>query len=341
MEILNQWTVTKLPNLTHSEPVSMGGMGLRSAETNCSVAYVTSQILTEHMVAGLLGLDEVELETEEAMVHLDYLLGEERPQLLSEESLGGETQCTLSHKMDEFIQSQPFWKCDRAERESPCTLCPAPPLRGLTEPGTLSLPQDSPQAWGVQGVLPVSTLQSPLQSSWPLPSLRSWQWRSRQPRHPLCLLKWKNCPSQRLQGLRLLPGQVRKELRDLIPSRGDKPADMHAGMVKTDPSLGPSLWLCIECSYTSKNIAMFMNTLRPAMLALLATFAASVIRPAPLEMPSEYITYVTILMNTGGYTCFICQNIALPLQVWETIMIGITKVPSYPSNCNEVFCIWF
>ena len=39
----------------------MGGMGLRSAETNCSVAYVTSQILTEHMVAGLLGLDEVEL----------------------------------------------------------------------------------------------------------------------------------------------------------------------------------------------------------------------------------------------------------------------------------------
>ena len=133
------------------------------------------------------------------------------------------------------------------------TDCPAPPLRGLTEPGTLSLPQDSPQAWGVQGVLPVSTLQSPLQSSWPLPSLRSWQWRSRQPRHPLCLLKWKNCPSQRLQGLRLLPGQVRKEVRDLIPSRGDKPADMHAGMVKTDPSLGPSLWLCIECSYTSKN----------------------------------------------------------------------------------------
>ena len=45
----------------------------------------------------------------------------------------------------------------------------------------------------------------------------------------------------------------RKEVRDLIPSRGDKPADMHAGMVKTDPSLGPSLWLCIECSYTSKN----------------------------------------------------------------------------------------
>ena len=86
----------------------MGGMGLRSAETNCSVAYVTSQILTKHMVAGLLALDEVELETEEAMVHLDYLLGEERPQLLSEESLGGETQCTLSHKMDEFIQSQPF-----------------------------------------------------------------------------------------------------------------------------------------------------------------------------------------------------------------------------------------
>ena len=86
----------------------MGGMGLRSAETNCSVAYVTSQILTEHMVAGLLGLDEVELETEEAMVHLDYLLGEERPQLLSEDSLGGETQCTLSHKMDEFIQSQLF-----------------------------------------------------------------------------------------------------------------------------------------------------------------------------------------------------------------------------------------
>ena len=60
------------------------------------------------MVAGLLGLNEIELDTEEAMAHLDYLLGEERPQLVSEDSLGGETQRTLSHKMEDFLQSQLF-----------------------------------------------------------------------------------------------------------------------------------------------------------------------------------------------------------------------------------------
>ena len=87
---------------------------------------------------------------------------------------------------------------------------------------------------------------------------------------------------------------MRKEVRDLIPSRGDKPADMHAGMIKTDPSLGPSLWLCIECSYTSKNIAMFMNILRQLMLNRLDIVVSSVRNLAVLEMPSELIN----IMNT-------------------------------------------
>ena len=88
-----QWLQAQLP-------VSKGGLGMRAAWDHAPAAYVTSVIFSQELKEGILGLGGDDCPPRISQPLLDYLAAKSGDEEMSVASLQGETQKTVSLKVD-------------------------------------------------------------------------------------------------------------------------------------------------------------------------------------------------------------------------------------------------
>ena len=80
-------------------PVSLGGLGLRSAASHTSSAFLASSFAAEPLMEGLLHLDQLTIDRTAALTHFNGITGPEEH--FVEEQLASEKQKSLSFKVDQ------------------------------------------------------------------------------------------------------------------------------------------------------------------------------------------------------------------------------------------------